>query len=79
MAFSLWVQSASHGLTGRRLQSMPCLRCPNWWLLSDPVGIRRSVDGEQWTLVADQAPALTFLATPEGVLAGGADGVTLLS
>ncbi len=49
------------------------------WLLSDPVGIWRSVDGEQWTLVAGQAPALTFLATPEGVLAGGADGVALLS
>ena len=54
------------------------LALPDGWLLSDPAGIWRSADGEAWTLWAGQAPALAFLVTSEGVVAGGAEGVALL-
>jgi hypothetical protein len=44
------------------------------WLLSDADRIWRSADGAAWTPL-DLPPALTFLATERGVLAGGMDGV----
>jgi hypothetical protein len=47
---------------------------PDGWLLSDAERIWRSADGLTWT-ATDQPPALTFLATSDGVLAGGMDGV----
>lgn len=50
------------------------LALPGGWLLSDAEHIWRSADGLNWT-ATDQPPALTFLATSGGVLAGGMDGV----
>ncbi|HAJ34749.1 MAG TPA: hypothetical protein DCL15_03500 [Chloroflexi bacterium] len=44
------------------------------WLLSDAERIWRSADATAWTPL-DLPPALTFLATERGVLAGGMDGV----
>ncbi len=51
---------------------------PDGWLLSDPAGIWHSPDGAQWRQLAGLAPALTFLPTPAGVLAGGANGIAVL-
>jgi hypothetical protein len=50
------------------------LALPGGWLLSSAEHIWRSADGLNWT-ATDQPPALTFLATSDGVLAGGMDGV----
>ncbi len=50
------------------------LSLPDGWLLSDAERIWRSTDGLMWN-ATDYPPALTFLATPQGVLAGGMDGV----
>ncbi|MDQ3248350.1 MAG: hypothetical protein M3Q45_03990, partial [Chloroflexota bacterium] len=51
---------------------------PGGWLLSDETGLWRSVDGQSWTGLADSRPALVLLSTPQGVWAGGEDGVTLI-
>ncbi len=47
---------------------------PDGWLLSDAERIWRSTDGLTW-IATDLPPALTFLVTAEGVLAGGMEGV----
>lgn len=48
---------------------------PGGWLLSDAERIWRSADGITWT-PTELPPALTFLATQDGVLAGGLEGVS---
>ena len=45
------------------------------WLLSDVDGIWRSADGVTWSRLDGIAPAFTLLPTPDGLLAGGMDGV----
>ncbi len=46
------------------------------WLLSDGAQLWQSVDGLTWSPLPEQAPALVFLATENGVYAGGAEGVS---
>lgn len=45
------------------------------WLLSDAEGIWRSADGVTWLRVDSVGPAFTLLSTPDGLLAGGMDGI----
>lgn len=47
---------------------------PDGWLLSDTDQLWRSDDGLRWQPL-DFPPALALLETPEGVLAGGMEGV----
>ncbi|MBW7883391.1 MAG: hypothetical protein H3C34_12275 [Caldilineaceae bacterium] len=51
---------------------------PAGWLLSDLDQLWRSADGLTWTPVAGPRPALVLLSTPDGILAGGVDGVELV-
>ena len=46
------------------------------WLLSDGAQLWQSTDGLAWSPLPEQASALAFLATLEGVYAGGAAGVS---
>lgn len=48
------------------------------WLLSDDTSLWRSSDGLEWVQVAESSPALILLNTPDGVWAGGENGVTQL-
>ena len=45
------------------------------WLLSDAEGIWRSDDGAIWSRLEGIGPAFTLFPTPDGLLAGGMDGV----
>ena len=49
------------------------------WLLSDALGLWRSVDGATWQPIVDSVPVLTLLATENGFLAGGEVGVTQIA
>lgn len=49
-----------------------------WWL-GNPDGLWRSSDGVDWELVDASLPALTLLASAQGVWAGGEFGVVLVS
>ena len=48
------------------------------WVLSDATGLWRSEDSITWTHVTDSEPALVLASTSQGVLAGGADGLSVL-
>lgn len=52
---------------------------PDGWILSDESHLwYSSSDGQKWSPVAESKPALTLLATEQGVWAGGEAGVELL-
>lgn len=48
---------------------------PTGWYLSDAQGIWRSDSGTEWQQISGLPPALTLLNTPEGVWAGGEQGI----
>ena len=49
------------------------------WLLSDDQNLWRSSDGLSWEMIPDSGPALILLDTPDGIWAGGENGVTQLN
>ena len=52
---------------------------PAGWLLGDAEGVQRSADGLAWERVPGSKPALAFLVTDDGILAGGETGVEWLA
>jgi hypothetical protein len=75
----LW-RSVDGGFTFARVPGAPetvnaLAALPGGWLLSDLDGLWRSADGLAWEKIAGSRPALAFLVTDDGILAGGEAGV----
>ncbi len=79
----LW-RSADGGRTFTPVEQAPAqvnalTALADGWLLSSPECLWHSSDGTAWAPLRDSRPALTFLATDQGILSGGDDGVERLS
>lgn len=78
----LW-RSTDGGRTFSRLDHAPervdaLVHAGDRWLCSDADSLWESCDGAAWRPISAGPPALVLLATPQGVWAGGEEGVRLI-